>query len=84
MNFKFCLDSRYVYPILFFILGYFAFQYHCQHKILTNSVKNYNENIELYQNHLDGVMEHHTKAISICDSLMHVIDSLKHNNIHWR
>ena len=71
-----CLDSRYVYPILFFVLGYSAFQYHCQHQELTSIIKQYDENIKLYQEKMDEVIDHHNKMFNICDSLINIMDSL--------
>ena len=71
-----CLDSRYVYPILFFVLGYLAFQYHCQHQELTSIIKQYDENIKLYQEKMDEVIDHHNKMFNICDSLLNLMDSL--------
>ena len=40
-------------------LAYMAFQYHCQHKQLRDSIKTYDTNIKLYQDKLDEVIEHH-------------------------
>ena len=71
-----CLDSRYVYPILFFILGFFAYQYHCQHKILTDKIKSYDVNLKMHQEKIDEVIDHHNKMYNICDSLINVMDSL--------
>ena len=53
-----------------------AFQYHCQHKILSDSIKSYDENIKLYQEKMDEVIDHHNKMFHICDSLMQIMDAL--------
>ena len=66
----------YLYTIIFILLGYMAFQYHCQHKTLTDSIKTYDTNIKLYQDKLDEVIEHHNKIFNICDSLLNIMDSL--------
>lgn len=71
-----CFDSRYFYTVMFILLGYMAFQYHCQHKILIDSVKTYDESIKLYQDKLDEVINHHNKLFDACDSLMNIMDSL--------
>ena len=71
-----CLDSRYLYPLIFLFLGYIGFQYHCQHKILSDSIKTYDESLKLYQDKLDEVIDHHNKLFKVCDSLINIMDSL--------
>jgi murein DD-endopeptidase MepM/ murein hydrolase activator NlpD len=66
----------YLYAIIFILLGYMALQYHNQHKALTNSIKQYDENMKLYQNQMDEIIEHHNKMFNICDSLLDIMDSL--------
>ena len=58
------------------LLGYMAFQYHCQHNVLSNSIKSYEENLNLYQEKLDEVIEHHNEMFDICDSLIDIMDAL--------
>ena len=77
MNFRPLLDSRLLYTILFILLGYYSWQYHCQHQFLKEDIKTYNTNIELYDTHLTELMDHHHSAIHLCDSLINVIDSLE-------
>jgi len=69
-------DSRYFYVILFIFLGYMAFKYHCQHKILTDSIKTYDKSLKLYQLKLDEAVEYHNKLFDVCDSLIQIMDSL--------
>ena len=59
-----------------FILGFFAYQYHCQHKILTDKIKSYDVNLKMHQEKIDEVIDHHNKMYNICDSLINVMDSL--------
>ena len=66
----------YLYAITCILLGYMAFQYHCQHRVLSDSIKSYDENIKLYQEKLDEVIEHHNTMYHICDSLIHIMDEL--------
>ena len=66
----------YLYAITCILLGYMAFQYHCQHKQLRDSIKTYDTNIKLYQDKLDEVIDHHQKIFNICDSLINIMDSL--------
>ena len=77
MNLNPLLDIRLLYVTLFILLGYFCWQYHCQHQILIDDIKTYNTNIKLYDNHLTELMDHHNSAIHLCDSLINVIDSLE-------
>ena len=77
MNLRPLLDIRFLYVTLFILLGYFCWQYHCQHQILIDDIKTYNTNIKLYDNHLTELMDHHNSAIHLCDSLINVIDSLE-------
>ena len=77
MNLKPLFDIRLLYVTLFILLGYFCWQYHCQHQILIDDIKTYNTNIKLYDNHLTELMDHHNSAIHLCDSLINVIDSLE-------
>jgi murein DD-endopeptidase MepM/ murein hydrolase activator NlpD len=73
---KYYYCHNYLYATVFVLLGYMAFQYHCQHQILTNSIKTYDESLKLYQNKLDEVIEHHNEIFNVCDSLIHIMDSL--------
>jgi len=57
-------------------LAYMAFQYHCQHKQLRDSIKTYDTNIKLYQDKLDEVIEQHNKMFDVCDSLIQIMDEL--------
>ena len=66
----------YLYAITCILLGYMAFQYHCQHRVLSDSIKSYDTNIKLYQEKLDELMEHHNSMFHFCDSLIHIMDSL--------
>ena len=66
----------YLYAITCVLLGYMAFQYHCQHNILSDSIKSYDTNIKLYQDKLDELMEHHNSMFLLCDSLLDIMDSL--------
>ena len=66
--------QRYLYVMIFIFLGYMAFQYHCQHKTLSDSIKTYDTNIKLYQEKLDEVIEHHNEMFYICDSLIKIMD----------
>ena len=75
-KFKNYYCHRYLYAVIFLFLGYMAFQYHCQHKILSDSIKTYDTNLKLYQNKLDEVIEHHNEMFNICDSLLQIMDSL--------
>ena len=68
--------QRYLYVMIFMLLGYMAFQYHCQHRILSDSIKTYDTNIKLYQEKLDEVIEHHNEMFDICDSLIDIMDAL--------
>jgi len=72
-----------LYIIVFLFLGYMAFQYHCEHKRLTDIVRSYDaiisnfkDNTKLYQEKLDEVIDHHNKMLYICDSLTNIMDSL--------
>ena len=75
-KFKNYYCNTYLYAIIFILLGYMAFQYHCQHKVLSNSIKTYDESMKLYQEKLDEVIEHHNKMFYICDSLIQIMDEL--------
>ena len=75
-KFKNYYCHSYLYTIIFIFLGYMAFQYHYQHKILSDSIKTYDESLKLYQEKMDEVIEHHNKIFHICDSLIHIMDSL--------
>ena len=66
----------YLYAITCILLGYMAFQYHCQHRVLSDSIKSYDENIKLYQEKLDEVIKNHNTMYHICDSLIHIMDEL--------
>ena len=68
--------QRYLYVMIFMLLGYMAFQYHCQHQALSNSIKSYDENIKLYQEKLDEVIEHHNEIFEVCDSLIQIMNEL--------
>ena len=68
--------DSYLYTILFIFLGYMAYQYHCQHIELRDSIKTYDTNIKLYQEKMDEVIDHHNKMFHICDSLLNLMDSL--------
>jgi len=75
-KFKNYYCNTYLYAIIFILLGYMAFQYHCQHQTLSNSIKSYEENMNLYQEKLDEVIEHHNEMFDICDSLIQIMDEL--------
>tara|TARA_R110002051_G_scaffold43315_3_gene88722 strand:+ start:316 stop:948 length:633 start_codon:yes stop_codon:yes gene_type:complete len=75
-KFKNYYCPSYLYAITCILLGYMAFQYHCQHKVLSDSIKLYDTNIKLYQGKLDELREHHNKMFHLCDSLIHIMDSL--------
>ena len=45
--------DSYLYAIVFLFLGYMAYQYHCQHKELRDSIKTYDTNIKLYKDKMD-------------------------------
>ena len=68
--------DSYLYAIIFILLGYMAYQYHCQHKELRDSIKIYETNLKLYQEKMDEVIDHHNKMFHICDSLTNIMDSL--------
>ena len=58
----------YLYVITFMFLGYMAFQYHCEHQRLTDTIRSYNiiisnfeDNTKLYQEKLDEVIDHHNR-----------------------
>ena len=68
--------DSYLYAFIFILLGSMAYQYHCQHQELRDSIKIYDENIKLYQNKLDEVIQTNEKIFNICDSLMNIMDSL--------
>ena len=66
----------YLYALIFTLLGVMAYQYHCQHKALRDSIKTYEINIKLYQDKMDEVIDHHNKMFHLCDSLINLMDSL--------
>ena len=66
----------YLYAITFILLGGMAYQYHCQHEELRDSIKIYEINIKLYQDKMDEVIDHHNKMFHVCDSLINIMDSL--------
>ena len=66
----------YLYAITCILLGYMVYQYHCQHKTLTDTIKIYETNLELYQEKMDEVIDHHNSMFHICDSLIQIMDSL--------
>ena len=75
-QFKKYYCHSYLYAIIFILLGYMAYQYHCQHKELRESIKIYEINIKLYQDKMDEVIDHHNKMFHVCDSLINIMDSL--------
>ena len=75
-QFKKYYCHSYLYAIIFILLGSMAYQYHCQHKDLRDSIKTYEINIKLYQEKMDEVIETNEKIFNICDSLMNIMDSL--------
>ena len=75
-KFKNYYCHNYLYAIIFILLACMAFQYHCQHKALSGSIKIYDTNIKLYQYKLDEVIERHNKIFDVCDSLIQIIDEL--------
>ena len=74
--FKSYYCHSYLYALIFVLLGGMAYQYHCQHKELRDSIEIYDENIKLYQEKMDEVIDHHNKMFHLCDSLINLMDSL--------
>ena len=66
----------YLYAVTCILLGYMVYQYRCQHKTLTDTIKTYETNLELYQEKMDEVIDHHNSMFHICDSLIQIMDSL--------
>ena len=66
----------YLYAITCILLGYMVYQYRCQHKTLTDTIKTYETNLKLYQQKMDEVIDHHNSMFHICDSLIQIMDSL--------
>ena len=66
----------YLYAITCILLGYMVYQYRCQHKTLTDTIKTYETNLELYQEKMDKVIDDHNSMFHICDSLIQIMDSL--------
>jgi len=69
-------SPTYIYIITCILLGYTAYRYHCQHQILTDSIKTYEINLKLYQEKMDEVIDHHNSMFHLCDSLLNIMDSL--------
>ena len=82
-QFKKYYCHSYLYVLIFLLLGYMTFQYHCQHQKLTDTVRSYDiiiekqeKSLKLYQEKLNEVIDIHNKVFRICDSLTNIMDSL--------